>query len=134
MSDLRTDERIEADLHDWGPLEDLVGYELADEFMWMFRVALEDGRHLHAYKHIATRAYLHIAEDRRVYVFVPEHSYREVEPRWAIAMAFRGWEELQPQPVDPDHVREELSRLTRLPENEDDEPILARRLIRGMPE
>ena len=47
------------------PLIELVGVELAPWFMWMLDVELEDGELVHAYKHIATRRYLHLGEDGR---------------------------------------------------------------------
>jgi hypothetical protein len=34
--------------------------------MWMFEVRLSDGTPLHAYKHIDTRRYLHLASDGRL--------------------------------------------------------------------
>jgi hypothetical protein len=43
----------------WAPLLAVVG-ALADRFMWMYEVVLEDGRSIHAYKHSDTRRYLHL--------------------------------------------------------------------------
>ena len=44
---------------DWKPLEDLLGVDLVGAFMWMFELDLADGTSVHAYKHIATRAYIY---------------------------------------------------------------------------
>jgi hypothetical protein len=41
----------------WVPLVDLVGFELAGWFMWMYAAELEDETRVHAYKHISTRRY-----------------------------------------------------------------------------
>jgi hypothetical protein len=51
---------------EWQPLLDAVGEEIAANFMWMFEVRLSDGTPLHAYKHIDTRRYLHLASDGRL--------------------------------------------------------------------
>ena len=78
---------------DWGPLERLLrSHDLCAHFMWMFDVELEDGTILNAYKHRWTRCYFHLADDGRTFVFVPEHSYREIDPRVAIrdVLADRG--------------------------------------------
>ena len=75
---------------DWGPLRDLVGMELADWFMWMHEIELDDGSAVHAYKHIATRCYFHLSLDGRALVYMPGGFYHEIEPRRAIDLCLRG--------------------------------------------
>lgn len=62
----------------WEPLLDWLGDELTGWFMWMFEVELEDGRSLHAYKHMETRRYLHLSLTGEVFVFTEEGRYRSV--------------------------------------------------------
>ena len=85
---------------EWRPLVDLIGTQLAEWFMWMFDLALADGARVHAYKHVATRRYLHLAEDGRALVCEGDERYREIQPRHAIHLAFAGWESLAPEPPD----------------------------------
>ena len=98
------------DLPYWRPLLDLVGSDLADWFMWMFAIDLADGFRAHAYKHVATRRYLHLAEDGRAFLYVGDEHYREIAPRHAIDAAFMGWDRLIPTPPDPTAFRVALSR------------------------
>lgn len=51
---------LQADRPDWAPLLAIAGEPLAHQFMWMHEVQLRDGRRLQAFKHIATRRYLHV--------------------------------------------------------------------------
>ena len=85
---------------EWRPLLDLIGSRLAEWFMWMFDLSLADGARVHAYKHVATRRYLHLAEDGRAFVHEGDERYREIQPRHAIHLAFAGWESLSPEPED----------------------------------
>ena len=94
----------------WGPLIDLVGLDVVGGFMWMHEVELDDGLELHAYKSIATRRYLHLAVDGRAFVYRSPGRYEEITLRAALVEAFTGWEELLPQPRDPDAVRALLAR------------------------
>jgi hypothetical protein len=64
---------------DWRPLLDFVPDEVP-EFRWMFRVELEDGSVVEAYKHSWTRQYLHLDENGRAFRFVGGRSYEEVDP------------------------------------------------------
>jgi hypothetical protein len=91
---------IHSDEPNWRPLVDLIGTDLAEWFMWMFDLELDDGVRVHAYKHIATRSYLHLAEDGRAFVYAGDERYREIRPRHAIDQAFAGWESLSPEPTD----------------------------------
>jgi hypothetical protein len=99
---------VQYDRPDWGPLEDLIGFELADWFMWMCEFELEDGVPLHAYKHIATRRYFHLATDGRAFAYTADGRYREIRRRDAIDLAFEKWDVLRPEPEDPDAVRAAL--------------------------
>jgi hypothetical protein len=65
---------------DWRPLLDFAPDEIL-EFMWMYRVELEDGSVIEAYKHSGTRQYLHLDASGRAYEFLGGGSYREVDPR-----------------------------------------------------
>jgi hypothetical protein len=98
------------DLPYWRPLIDLVGLELADWFMWMFAIDLADGARVHAYKHVATRRYLHLAHDGRAFVYVGHKHYREIAPRQAIDAVFARWDRLFPTPDDPAAFRAALAR------------------------
>ena len=70
----------QGDRPNWEPLEAMVGEELAGEFMWMFQVDLADGTAVHAYKHIFTRRYLHLAEDGRTFAFTYQRSVSHGRP------------------------------------------------------
>jgi hypothetical protein len=94
----------------WQPLLDLVGEQLVEWFMWMYEVELADQSALHAYKHVATRRYFHLAENGRAFAYRSHARYAEISPCEAIDEAFNGWEELLPQPRDPEAVRAVLRR------------------------
>ena len=91
---------LHSDARDWRPLVDLIGSELAEWFMWMFDLELADGMRVHAYKHVATRQYLHLAEDGRAFVYEADQRYREIQPSRAIRLAFARWKSLSPEPED----------------------------------
>jgi hypothetical protein len=65
---------------DWRPLLKFAPDEVP-EFMWMYRVELEDGSVIEAYKHSGTRQYLHLDASGRGYELLGGGSYREVDPR-----------------------------------------------------
>ncbi|HEV2775008.1 MAG TPA: hypothetical protein VGV90_05400 [Solirubrobacteraceae bacterium] len=94
----------------WQPLYDIAGVHLADWFMWMHEVELEDGHRAHAYKHIATRRYFHLGVDGRAFVYVPgarlssPGTYREIDRLDAIDLVFLTWEELAPRPDEADRA------------------------------
>jgi hypothetical protein len=71
---------------EWGPLLNLVGEEIAEEFMCMHGVVLEDGTRLRAYKHHRNRRYLHLTGDGRAFVFVEDGdgAYRPVDLAFAL--------------------------------------------------
>jgi hypothetical protein len=98
---------------DWEPLRALVGMDLADWFMWMHEVELADGTSVHAYKHIATRRYFHLAHDGRAFAYLPRGGYTELHPRRAIDLVFEDWDQLGSAPDDPEAVRAALRRARR---------------------
>jgi hypothetical protein len=76
---------------DWRPLLDFAPDEIP-EFMWMYRVELEDGSVVEAYKHSWTRQYLHLDERGRAYEFMGGRSWEEVDARALFAKALDGCE------------------------------------------
>jgi hypothetical protein len=60
---------------EWKPLEDVLGYDLCGDFMWMHEVLLDDGRKLQAYKHIYTRRYVHLDADGLALVYHGRERY-----------------------------------------------------------
>lgn len=102
---------LESECPVWKPLLDLVGEPLVEWFMWMYEIELADRSRVHAYKHVSTRRYLHLAEDGRAFAYRSEARYVEIAPREAIDEAFTGWESLLPQPSDPEVVRTALRRV-----------------------
>ena len=88
----------------WEPLLDLVGDYLIGDFMWMSEIELDDGSVMHAYKHSATRRYLHLHEsDGRTFAYAGGHRYRAIHPRDAIDDVFGDWEHLvfDPENIEP---------------------------------
>jgi hypothetical protein len=65
-------------LPDWRPLLEFAPEEIRD-FMWMYRLDLEDGTVVEAYKHYYSRGYLHLAADGRAFGWVGESLYEEVD-------------------------------------------------------
>ncbi|MBE2317844.1 hypothetical protein DVA67_017815 [Solirubrobacter sp. CPCC 204708] len=94
----------------WDPLLDLVGAHLVRFFMWMSEFEV-DGVHAHAYKHAATRQYLYIGEDGRLFELVGRFRYRVADRRRALEQVFEEWEGLSPEPDEA--ARAELERLRR---------------------
>lgn len=97
---------VQYDVPDWQPLYGLIGVELADWFMWMHEIELADGARVHAYKHISTRRYFHLAHDGRAFAYTRGGRYHEIDRGWAIHLVFDGWEELASWPEDPDEAEE----------------------------
>jgi hypothetical protein len=93
-------ELVQYDVPDWQPLYGLIGIELADWFMWMHEIELADGARVHAYKHISTRRYFHLAHDGRAFAYTRRGRYAEIGRSWAIHLVFDGWEELASWPED----------------------------------
>jgi hypothetical protein len=95
---------------DWEPLVTLVGRDIVPGFMWMFALELDDGAIVQAYKNIATRRYLHVAEDGRAFAYEKTDHWREITAGEAVREAFAGWEDTTPGQRDPDAVRALLER------------------------
>ena len=82
----------------WAPLETAVGTELAGWFMWMYEIRLGDGTRVDAYKHVATRRYLHLAQTGTAFAHKVESRYHPMDLAAAITDAFQGWERGRPAP------------------------------------
>jgi hypothetical protein len=78
--------------------------------MWMNELVLSDGTRVHAYKSIATRRYLHVGVDGRVFAARRNDRFEPVTTHSALETAFAGWEDLFPSPRDPEAVRALLAR------------------------
>jgi hypothetical protein len=87
---------------DWGPLVEAVGELLAGWFMWMFEVELDDGTRLQAYKHIATRGYLHLDSASRAFAYGTDELYQRVALDLVLEAVFSRWL-ASPEPT-PDEV------------------------------
>lgn len=93
---------VQAESPDWAPLEAALGDVIGEWFMWMHEIRLADGLRLHAYKHVTTRRYLHLASHGFAFDHRIDGSYGIVALPTAIMRAFSGWERAQPPPR---HVR-----------------------------
>lgn len=85
---------------EWEPLEAVIG-SLAEWFMWMYAIVLKDGSVVHAYKHVATRSYLHLDDGGAAYVYQHRNGgsmYRQTPLAQALTAVFDGWEDLAPLP------------------------------------
>jgi hypothetical protein len=60
----------------------------------MFEVELEDGRHLHAYKHWWTRRYIHLTSKARAFVYEEPYHYREANRVWLLHLVLPSGEDL----------------------------------------
>jgi hypothetical protein len=105
---LRQHERPE-----WKPLVRLLGDELAPWFMWMCELELADGARVQAYKHVATRRYVHLADDGRALVTIADGAYRAISPELAIRRAFYGWHQVVPHQETAAAVRAALRQACR---------------------
>lgn len=101
---------------DWSSLEDLLASPLCSQFTWMFKVDLEDGTRIDAYKHRWTRSYLHLSRDGRTYYVIwrddeyDDASFREVEPDAAILAAFADSEHYGPTAAERAALRAAVRR------------------------
>ena len=84
-------ELVRYDQPDWDPIVALLSEELAEWFMWMCEVALEDGRRVHAYKHIETRRYLHLGTDGSAWRYWAG-AYLPITPLAGVLEALCGWD------------------------------------------
>jgi hypothetical protein len=82
----------------WEPLELAVGEELMEWFMWMFEVQTTEHRRFQAYKHRATRRYLHVDHQGCAYAFRGERNgrdrYEQIPLADAIELALCSWKYL----------------------------------------
>ncbi|HEY1359120.1 MAG TPA: hypothetical protein VGF21_12520 [Thermoleophilaceae bacterium] len=87
---------------DWRPLERLASPYLASSFMWMFELRTRRGESFHAYKHIATRGYIHIDMDGNGLGYHPDEDRYGRYPAWALLRAALRpwWEELNATPEE----------------------------------
>jgi hypothetical protein len=107
----------------WGPLLDLVGDFLIGDFMWMTELELDDGSVMHAYKHSATRRYLHLHEsDGRTFTYAGGDRYRVIHPRDAIDDVFGDWE---PLVFDPENIEPIRAAITAARERADERVVAA---------
>jgi hypothetical protein len=81
-----TGEVAQFETPEWDPLVDAVGERVTRDFMWMHEVVLSDGTSLHAYKHIDTRCYVHLAADGSAWCHEPSGRYVP-RPAWEIFSA-----------------------------------------------
>jgi len=82
---------FQGDSPNWRPLLRLLDEELVGWFMWMFEVRTLDRRSLHAYKHSATRGYVHLDRQGRAYAYTRGDRYRPVPVAKALEEVFRDW-------------------------------------------
>lgn len=61
----------------WEPLEALIGEGCA-AYMYIAGFQQEDGKVVHAYKHVDTRNYVNLSDDGREWIYTSE-GYREVQ-------------------------------------------------------
>ena len=81
----------------WTPLESVLPREDCTGYMWMGEILLENGLHIHAYKHCDTRRYLHIGEDSSSWLYDPAgYAPADIPPTEQLAADLR---ELQAPPV-----------------------------------
>lgn len=74
----------------WDPVLK-VAPELVEHFMWMFELELEDGRRVHAFKHISTRRYLHLDHRAKAFVYMGDNRYRPTDIDFLLEEALRPW-------------------------------------------
>lgn len=91
---------VQAEDPSWSSLEAVLGTELARWFMWMYELRLEDGTRVDAYKHVATRRYLHLSATGSALRYGVDGHYLGVDLASAITTAFEGWQCAGPRPRD----------------------------------
>jgi hypothetical protein len=79
---------VQGERPEWGPLREVVGEEVMGDFMWMYEVELTDGPPVHAYKHIDTRRYAHLAAGGAAFVCEPPGRYRRFSAADVFAEVF----------------------------------------------
>ena len=83
-------ESLQGDSPCWDPLLK-VAPELVEHFMWMFEVELEDGRRVHAFKHVSTRRYLHLDHRANAFAYMGHSRYRQIDLDFLLEEALRPW-------------------------------------------
>lgn len=91
---------VQAEEPCWSSLEAVLGTELAGWFMWMYELRLEDGTRVDAYKHVATRRYLHLSASGSALRYSVGGRYLRVDLAVAITTAFDGWRCAGPRDVE----------------------------------
>lgn len=71
---------------------DLVGPVLINWFMWMGEIRLHNGMSVHAYKHVETRRYLHLADGHTAFTYIEPDYYSRIRLDSALAEAFCDWD------------------------------------------
>lgn len=72
---------------DWKPLEEHLGAELCEHFMFMASYLTSGGRTVHTYKHHETRRYLNIDEEGVFYRY-KGGGYEQITPEAALSHAY----------------------------------------------
>lgn len=85
---------FQGDTPNWKPLLRLLDEELVGWFMWMFELRTLDNRPLHAYKHSATRRYVHLDRQARAYAYTGGDRYRPMPQAEALDEVFGDWRSL----------------------------------------
>jgi len=86
---------------DWRPLQLAVGEDLMWPWMWMCEVRTTSGVAYQAYKHHATRRYLHLGPAAEAIQYVGDHRYVCVELVDALEDALHPWwDDLDATPED----------------------------------
>ena len=68
---------------EWRPLTALLSEHIAECFMWMHEIRLDDGTAVHAYKHVRTRRYLYLAFDGHAFACLGD-AYLRIETWLAV--------------------------------------------------
>lgn len=100
---------VQTDEPSWSALLTLLGDQLAGWFMWTHELRLEDGTRVDAFKHGATRRYIHVAPDLRAFKCCSDGRYIQVELVPAIREAFLGWDRTRPSPSQEDQLAAALT-------------------------
>lgn len=99
----------------WGPLTTLLGEPLAEWFMWMHEVRLNDGTTIHAYKHIVTRRYLHLSAEPKAFTYLNGGTYLPTPLTIAVQRLLPDRDRIaRLQGLDPEHVAALLDAARRL--------------------
>lgn len=114
---------LRGDTPHWDPLLK-VAPELVEHFMWMFELEIDDGRRLHAFKHISTRRYLHLDHRGNAFAYVHRHRYRPIDLACLLEEALRPWwEELDATPEEVTACWMVIQRARRHADRDEGKPI-----------